>query len=449
MLSQPLPPPIHPPMSHLEQLEQRIDQRFLREHQPPNEAWFTTVLAVHEILSTHSYKPDFHSVDDYLQRRWNNCCTRQTLYNLSTAGKVIFILQPHFQPYELPSNTNMCRRVDDVHRKKGIPHRNIWTRVLEHFRDRDNVIAKEIAPLFEERIPSRVPTPESTPPPPRTIAPSAEPSAEPTRRSARLQQLQQSTSATRSTEDPEPEIDMEIDVTDREPSPPLSEASEDSHWWAYDTEWNTPPMYIGVINEFAALFGGIDLDPCWNPESKIVAHHMFGRLQNRFIDALTMENWLLPANITELQAGVESHTKKVKLAYLNPPYCMGSIWDVGEEQSDARKTSLSQFHVKLWEQMEKGNVETALIFAPFFPAKKSCAQFLTNSIMCHLKSHPRYDLTLEARRRTKTTRKSSQPMLPVVFYLVSKIRPLPFRDDFIRIFKDVGYIMELVPGVYE
>jgi len=148
----------------LDQFESNIVPTLLKENQPPSQGWFTTVIAIHEILSNQLHKRDYGSVKNYLQKRWNSSCTVQCLYRLGNAGKVVKCLwDAGFRLDNLPSNTRLCLSVQQIVSSYNISYGDAWHTILETFGSRDNVYTTDVKRLFEESQPEPEPEPAPTP----------------------------------------------------------------------------------------------------------------------------------------------------------------------------------------------------------------------------------------------------------------------------------------------
>ncbi|KAJ3027111.1 hypothetical protein HDV00_011396 [Rhizophlyctis rosea] len=151
---------------HIE--EAKIDQRFLRENQPFQEGWYSTVKAVYAIRSKNLIsKGHYKGVNDYIKKRWDGCCTRMCFYRLAWAGKVISSLEKAgFSKDDLPSNTRLCVAIKHVIDTYNISYGDAWNTLLERYGSRDNIYSNDVKNVFcnDEPTPMEVDTPVAAKP---------------------------------------------------------------------------------------------------------------------------------------------------------------------------------------------------------------------------------------------------------------------------------------------
>ena len=427
-------------MTTLEELEQKIQARFLKVNQPPHDEWYSTVSAVHSIYSTKQWKYSYTNVSDYLEKRWHNSCSRSTFFKLNIAGLVIKDLENTFIRDQLPSNTHICLCVYKVHVQQKKAYVEIWTKILDHFGERDNVVSKEISDLFVEPPPIVRPREETIPSPPPTA----------TFQQSRMRAGNASEETARNVR---PRISVEqrsmrprtnVDYDETEEDPTDSEEDDDevekgSDRLAYDTEWNTSDNFVDAIHSFANNFGGIHLDPCTNPESPILSRFNYGRQPDEsFIDALSLPRWGIAANDVEYEKGPEHWSKNVPFAYINPPFHGSTVVQNGKSSN----TSPRLFIEKFIDEMEKGHLDTGLLFIPFHPADTYMSHLLKmNVCMCFLDKRVSWRNTDKAHEVLRGKRRAVVSRIPIVFILVNRNKEQPFKEEFIRLFKPFGYIV--------
>ncbi|KAJ3267919.1 hypothetical protein HK104_005558, partial [Borealophlyctis nickersoniae] len=138
----------------LRSYERQIAPEYLRENQPAKEAWFDTVKAVHQIHAKALYKREYRSVANYLEKRWNKCCTPRCFYRLAGAGGVIYQLEKAgFEDDRLfPSNTRLCLAIRGASRTYELGVKDVWTRLLDKFGSRDNVYSGDVSRFFRSNL---------------------------------------------------------------------------------------------------------------------------------------------------------------------------------------------------------------------------------------------------------------------------------------------------------
>ena len=165
----------------LRQWERHIEPQFLHENQPLQKGLLDTVKAVYHIHLGKLFQREYQSVDNYLLRRWNGCCKRNTFYRLSNAGKVIHRLEEAgCGEDDLPRNMRLCLAILYVSKDYSLSLETIWTILLARFWNCDNVSCAQITKYFKGQLgepndsagegTTAFPISLTTPTPPPTVA---------------------------------------------------------------------------------------------------------------------------------------------------------------------------------------------------------------------------------------------------------------------------------------
>ncbi|KAJ3039415.1 hypothetical protein HK097_002835 [Rhizophlyctis rosea] len=221
-------------MEALQLEEAKIDPAFLRENQPFQENWYSTVKAVH-IIQTERLIPKggYKGVDDYLTRRWNGCCRRTCFYTSGWAGRVITQLEEcGIAKEHLPSNTRLCIALKQIAATYNISLVDAWYTLLEKFGSRDNVDQQEPTPPEEETT---------------TVSDVTIEQRLRKRRKVNYAQEEERDED----EDEEMDEEEEQEYEEEEEEEPVRKRDK-----IREVEWNTPDYLANLINKFAGTFEG-------------------------------------------------------------------------------------------------------------------------------------------------------------------------------------------------
>ena len=202
-----------------------------------------------------------------------------------------------------------------------------------------------------------------------------------------------------------------------------------------EVEWNTPEYLAKLINEFAETFDGSFLDVAWNPDCYIRPHYKYGRLSDNmenFVDALSLENWGVPADRTELHPTTWS--KPAGIAFMNPPFR-------SMNPDDNTAVGMGRFVTKLLGEMEKGRVKAAIVFLPLVIFAPYIKQLLeTEPLVALMQKRLTFELSKYDQQRSKSSLKPNTSAIHTWALYYLELGGRTKEEEFVRIFGDVAYI---------
>ncbi|KAJ3159488.1 hypothetical protein HDU88_009035 [Geranomyces variabilis] len=410
----------------LQRHESNIDAAYLQINLPPTERFFLTLKALYTIREHKLYKQRNANFTDYLLEKWS--LQRRLGDRLCLAGGVIASLEKNFGRDELPANATLCIAVDHWSKKRKSSYAAVWRAALEHFDGRENAIACHFNEIYEER--EQEPTTQEAPEPVIEILSSEDEesdqetspfqdwleeieSADPPVLPKRKRIL--SYSEVSSSND----NDSEMETT---PSPvampPALKRMQLNLSTTIRNVFNTPQWLCDLIDTFT---GGIDLDPCSNPTSKINAKTKYGYdKDNNFINALTLEDW-------------EADTD---WCYLNPP----GLATTADEKSHGYHLH-NPFWEKCQDEIAKGNVQRVIAIVPQRSYGKWAAFILQRALVCFLNVQVSFE-------KPDDTPYNGDVYARTICYLDSD-DSYPYADHFVYTFGKYGYIPNVTMRIYK
>ncbi|KAI8995809.1 hypothetical protein BC832DRAFT_595886 [Gaertneriomyces semiglobifer] len=374
--------------------ENLIDKRWFVINPDAPESFFNTMIAMYRIMDKKLYKSQFSNLQDYLAPRWN--LSESQGRNFGRAGRVLtFLQEAGIERDDLPPNVSLLLAVKKVSEKEGRTYAETWTKAVKYFSGRCNVVASDMEKAFKE---------DPLPPPPKvTLTKTAAAPATPP------------SSATPSPTCPVPSSTYSLRPRRvRVEAPSSNDQGEHVNLRplkvrrkhiapSTESEYNTPAWLYAKIKVFAGP-NGIDLDPCWNPESLVEATQCYGiQRDGSFIDALQLEDW-----------------HKSDLVYVNSP---------------------SQ-HVLFWEriqlELDKGNIQRVIALSPLRPYTAWCGHLLANAMVGMLKKKVLFDKTKAAQQRNAGSTCGAIFSRFVVY--VDRDETYPMASKFVEVFQDVAFI---------
>ncbi|KAI8903433.1 S-adenosyl-L-methionine-dependent methyltransferase [Powellomyces hirtus] len=410
--------------------EKQIDAAYLTINLPPTEGFFTTVKVLYTIREHKLYKQrNFSSFENYLENKWK--LKRGVGNRLSVAGRVISVLEKTFPKEELPSNATLCIAVDAWSRKRNESPETVWKAALVYFEGRDDTVASRFADIYGQ------------PPPPPTLAASALP---PTPTSPMY--LISSKEAGKDTTTAESEEESEtsdsgflaadpndcispanatlgkgqrtkrpvsyVDSSSSESEAEVAPVKKKAYGFPQVRNvFNTPQWLCDLIEQFT---GGVDLDPCSNPFSKLKAKKKYGyAADGSFVNALSIDDWEPDTNFV----------------YLNAP---------GTAESDKEKTQNEKhlhryFWEKCFDEMRKGNVKRVIALIPQRSYGNWNIEVLPKALVCLISR-------LVAFEKNDGTLYNGDFYSRSLCYLDTD-DSYPYAPRFVEVFGEIGYI----PGV--
>ncbi|KAI8815513.1 S-adenosyl-L-methionine-dependent methyltransferase [Fimicolochytrium jonesii] len=421
--------------------EANIDPTYFIINPDVGDGFLKTCIALHHILDAKLYKVSYPAADDYLKARWK--LSRAAGYNFSRAGRIIIQMGKTLGRDKMPCAIGLYLMLDKLHKERNLTHVEIWRKAVQYFGSRQMVIAVKMDEIFEDL------------PPDSAIDLSGEPGLQldDTTRTEIDEEIDEDTeiedvienerdtnevdwsSRLRKrkevTQDTSDEDDSE---TTKRPNIPISTGFGRS-----ENEYNTPQYLVNLITKFC---GEIDLDPCWNPESKIIAKTVYGeQVDGTFVNALTLSDWT-----------------KSNWVYLNAPGAAIDAEQHGPKTSAKRPYLHNDFWEKTMLEMKKGNIKRIIAIIPNCPYRKWCRFALARGLCCHLTRKVPWDKTAAAKVRmddmrfsAKNSHISNDVYSRMIVYIDSDA-DYPHTDKFIEVFRTHGFIPGLntrIPRILE
>ncbi|KAI8995180.1 S-adenosyl-L-methionine-dependent methyltransferase [Gaertneriomyces semiglobifer] len=164
--------------------ENLIDQQWFVINPDVPESFFNTLIAMYRIIDKKLYKSHYTTLQDYLAQRWN--LSEAQGRNFGRAGRVLILFRESgIRSDALPTNVALLLAVKKVSEQEDRTYAETWTKAVQFFGGRCNVVASQVNLAFEKPIPTplvtqlektvstrtdnHLPSPESEPEAPRSL----------------------------------------------------------------------------------------------------------------------------------------------------------------------------------------------------------------------------------------------------------------------------------------